>query len=299
MNNFCFVRGSLAPRLFLRSFRGNGIAASTLHVVRHLIVHLLVWIYYPILTGDGDDLVTGHLGEVTTCFAKRPLNGVKQTVFLTGEPYEVIRSVVINATVEMMTLLPFFRRAMECSADDAADEKGLTTGTDNEVTGMAVRLAFEVLFATGLPVITVGMKNVPFTVCDERMSGVQNRRAMSFECSITHVCKAFDFTAQHMLHFVEKRCKGRGLGISMWGDFFPYLQNLFLFMQKFLYGVLPSVEDSRRNTVWCPELPTERLVVYETDETVMKRGKIARECKKILIGEGLEIALGLLKQELF
>ena len=199
----------------------------------------------------------------------------------------------------MMTLLPFFRRTMECGADDAADEEGLTTSTDNEVTGMAVRLAFEVLFATGLPMITVGMKNVPFAVCDERMSGVQNRRAMSFKCSITHVCKAFDFTAQHMLHFVEKRCKGTGLWDSMWGDFCPYLQNLFLFMQKFLYGVLSSIEDSRRNTVWCPELPTDGLVVYETDKSVVKGCKIARECKKILIGEGLEVALGLLKQELF
>ena len=198
-----------------------------------------------------------------------------------------------------MTLLPMLGCTMKGSADDAADEEGLTTGTDDEVTGMAVGLAFEVLFATGRPVITVGMKNVPFAVCDERMSGVQNRRAMSLKCSITHVCKAFDFTAQHMLHFVEKRCKGRGLGISMWGDFFPYLQNLFLFMQKFLYGVLPSVEDSRRNTVGCPELPAERLVVYETDKSVVKGCKIARKCKKILIGEGLEVALGLLKQELF
>jgi len=280
---------------FLRPFRGNWVAASTLHVVRHLIVHLLVWIYYPILTGDGDDLVTGHLGEITTCFAEDPLNGVKQTVLLTGEPDEVVRSIVINATVEMMTLLPFFRRTMECGADDAADEKGLTTGTDNEVTGMAVRLAFEVLFATGLPVITVGMKNVPFAVCDERMSRVQNRRAMSFKCSITHVCKAFDFTAQHMLHFVEKRCEGIGFLVSMWGDIFPYLQNLFLFMQKFLYCVRSSIEDSRSNTVGSPELPTEGLVVYETDESVMKGCKIACECKKILIGEGLEITLGLLK----
>lgn len=265
----------------------------------HLIFHLLRRINQPVLACDGDDLVTGHLGEITTCFAEDPLNGVKQTVLLTGEPDEVVRSVVINATVEMMTLLPFFRRTMECGADDAADEKGLTTGTDDEVTGMAVRLAFEVLFTTGLPVITVGMKNVPFAVCDERMSRVQNRRAMSFECSITHVCKAFDFTVRHALHFVEKRCKGTGLWDSMWGDFFPYLQNLFLFMQKFLYCVLSSIEDSRRNTVWCPELPTDGLVVYETDKSVVKGCKIARECKKILIGEGLEVALGLLKQELF
>ena len=39
------------------------------------------------------------------------------------------------------------------------------------------------------------------------------------------------------------------------------------------------------------------LVIHLTDEAVVEGGKIARECEKILIGEGLEVALGLLKQE--
>ena len=97
-------------------------------------------------------------------------------------------------------------------------------------------------------------------------------------------------------HFsIEKRCKGRGFWNGMWGDFFPYLQNLFLLMQKFLDCVRSPVKDSRRDTVRCPELPTEGLVVYETDESVVKGCEIARECEKILIREGLEVALGLLK----
>ena len=53
-------------------------------MVRHLIVHLLVWIYYPILACEGDDLVTGHLGEVASCLAESPLNGVKQAMLLSG-----------------------------------------------------------------------------------------------------------------------------------------------------------------------------------------------------------------------
>lgn len=257
-NVFCKVRRVFKDSKVIKDRVKRGQVKRTklaLHVMGELVLHLPNWINQPILTGDGDDLVTGHLGEVTTCFAESPLNSVKQTVLLTGEPDEVVLSVVINATVEMMTLLVGHGCPPKSSADDTTDEEGLTTGTDDEVTGMAVGLAFEVLFATGLPVITVGMKNVPFAVCNERMSGVQNRRAMSLKCSITHNCKAFDFTAQHMLHSVEKRCKGRGLCVSKWGDFFPYLQKLLLFVQKFLDSVLSSVKDRSSDSVRCSELP--------------------------------------------
>ena len=41
------------------------------------------------------------------------------------------------------------------------------------------------------------------------------------------------------------------------------------------------------------------MVVHLTDKAVMKVGEIARECEELLIGERLEIALGLLKQEEF
>ena len=78
---------------------------------------------------------------------------------------------------------------------------------------------------------------------------------------------------------------------------FFYLYMLFLFAQKFLDCVLSSVKDSSSDSVRRSETASERLVVYETDEAVMEGGKIARECEKILIGEGLEIALALLKQE--
>jgi len=85
----------------------------------------------------------------------------------------------------------------------------------------------------------------------------------------------------------------------MWGDFFPFLRNLQLSAQKFLNGILPSVENLRCDAVGCPEFAVERLVVYKTDESVVKGGKIARECEKLLITERPEEALGLLKQELF
>jgi len=103
--------------------------------------------------------------------------------------------------------------------------------------------------------------------------------------------------AQHMLRSIEKRHKGIGFGDDMWGDFFPYLQILFLFTQKFLDGVLSSVKNACGDTVRCPETSCQRLVVHEADKSVMEVGEIARKCEELLIGERLEIALGLLKQK--
>lgn len=66
-------------------------------------------------------------------------------------------------------------------------------------------------------------------------------------------------------------------------------------MQKLLDSVPSSVKDTCRDAVWRAETSREGLVVYEADESVMKVGKIARKCEELLIGERLEITLGLLK----
>ena len=97
----------------------------------------------------------------------------------------------------------------------------------------------------------------------------------------------------------ESECKGTGSPVGRWGDFFPFFQNLRLCAQKFLDCVRSSVKDSRRDTVRCPELPTEGLVVYETDESVVKGCEIARECEELSIAERLEVILDYLKQEFF
>ncbi len=52
---------------------------------------------------------------------------------------------------------------------------------------------------------------------------------------------------------VEIRCKGRGFCIGKWGDFFPYLQNLFLFVQKFLNCIPSSIKNACCDAVWCAE----------------------------------------------
>ena len=90
----------------------------------------------------------------------------------TRQPNEVFRSVVVDVTVEMVALLTGFGRAMEGSADDAADEKGLATSTDDEIAGMAVRFTLEVLLTTRSPEVAIEMEDVSVAISDEGESGV-------------------------------------------------------------------------------------------------------------------------------
>ena len=53
---------------------------------------------------------------------------------------------------------------MKGSADDAADQEGLASGTDDEVAGMAIRLALEVLLTSRSPVVAVEMINASFAI---------------------------------------------------------------------------------------------------------------------------------------
>ena len=103
-----------------------------LHVMGHFVLHLVVGIDAGVLGEHGGEGDFGHAGkadEVPTGEDRdvrdERLKGFESAIVMMmsrdGEPDEVVRSVVKDVTVEMVTLLSVFGFAMEGGADQTAD----------------------------------------------------------------------------------------------------------------------------------------------------------------------------------
>ena len=78
--------------------------------------------YKLVVASEGDDFGAGHDGEVTASHAEGTLNGVEQAVLHTVKPDEVLGTIVVNVTVQVVALLSFFSFAMKGTADQSTDK---------------------------------------------------------------------------------------------------------------------------------------------------------------------------------
>ena len=131
-----------------------------LHVVGKVVGHAFGCGDEAALTSEGDYFFSGHLGEVTAGHAEGTLNGVEEVVFIFVKPDEVFRTIVVNITIQMVALLPFFSFAMEGTADETTDKATIYL----RIIRMAIRDALEIFPTMGYPLDAVPVVDVSFIV---------------------------------------------------------------------------------------------------------------------------------------
>ena len=142
------IRRNTKKNLFLRTFVRSSERNLDLHVVGHVPFVLVEGGVTVVLGKHGGEGDFGHAGkadEVPTGEDRdvrdERLEGFESAIVMMmprdGEPDEIVRSVVKDVTVEVVTLLSVFGFAMEGGADQTADGDIIHL----RITGMAVGFA--------------------------------------------------------------------------------------------------------------------------------------------------------------